>query len=167
MWFITYFLVGKKNDIELYCVKCDSASRPTTVHKRATCRLCNASVIYQCKICIKRYAFLSSLYNHLKECNIEPRYKCSQCDYKSKRKGDLKKHVQTKHSINKCTQCDTIFKGSFALRKHQVNECVNEAMLKCNCCSFKTISNTQLMKHIRREHNSRYNICVLNAVRNT
>ena len=86
---------------------------------------------------------------------MEPQYKCSQCDYKAKQKISLQLHLQRKHSIKKCTQCDKIFKDYFALRKHQLNECVNEAMLNCNCCSYKTISNTQLMKHICREHNSR------------
>ena len=58
--------------------------------------------------------------------------------------------------MKKCRQCDKIFKDYFALRKHQRSECINEAILKCNYCSYKTIFKTLFKKHIRLEHNSRY-----------
>ena len=155
---MTYFLAARMKDIELYCVKCDKISSRTTTSNGQICGLCKTSVIYRCRICKKPYAHRQSIYKHLKyECsNVEPQFKCSQCSYKAKQKFHLQKHVQRKHSIKKCTECGEIFKGSFALRKHQVNECVNEAMLKCNRCSYKSIFKTQLEKHIRREHNSRY-----------
>ena len=156
--FMTYFLVDRKRDIEVYCDKCTNTSRSSTNDIRETCELCNAYVIYQCRICKKHYTDLSLIYRHLRnECiNIEPPFKCNQCDYKTKRKVDLKRHVQIMHSIKKCRQCDKIFKDYFALRVHQRSECINEAMLKCNYCSYKTIFKTPLMKHIRFEHNSRY-----------
>ena len=153
-----HFSADRKQEIELYCVKCDNISRPTTMLNRQTCALCNASVIFQCKICKKRYTHINSIYNHISyECsNVESQYKCSQCEYKAKRKANLTRHVKLKHSIKKCSDCAKNFKDSFALKKHQINECVNEAMLKCNCCSYKSIFKTQLKKHIRLKHNSRY-----------
>ena len=100
IWFMTYFLVNTKKNIEVYCVKCDNISSPATVCKRQTCRVCGTSAIYQCKICNRRYTNPHSIYNHVRnECiNVEPQYKCSQCDYKSKRKADLQRHIKTKHS---------------------------------------------------------------------
>ena len=131
---MTYFLVGRKRDFEVYCDTCKNTSRSLTNDTRETCGLCNAYVIFQCRICKKQYTFRQSIYRHLKnECiNIEPQYKCSQCDYKAKQKAVLQRHVKLKHSIKKCPDCGKNFKDSFALRKHQLNECVNKAMLKCN-----------------------------------
>ena len=103
-----------------------------------------------------------SIYKHLKyEClNVDPQYKCSQCDYKAKQKGNLQTHVKKIHSIRKCTGCCEIFKHAVALRQHEQYKCSKKSMHKCNCCSYKSIFKTQLEKHIRREHNSRY-ICSL------
>ena len=153
-----HFSVDRNKNIDIYCVKCDNKSSPTTINSGQTCELCNSLVIYQCRICKKPYTYRQSIYRHLKnECiNIEPQYKCSQCDYKAKQKAVLQRHVKLKHSIKKCPDCGKNFKDSFALRKHQLNECVNKAMLKCYCCSYKSIFKSQLENHIRFEHNSRF-----------
>ena len=155
-----YFLVDRKEEIQLYCGKCHISSRPAILYKREICELCNTCLTYQCKLCRKQYTRINSLYKHLQnECvNIEPRYQCSQCIYKGRQKEHLQMHVKRMHSIKKCTECGNIFKHSFALREHQLHKCLNNGMLQCNCCSYKSIFKTQLKKHIRLEHNSRY-IC--------
>ena len=153
-----HFSANRKKDIELYCVKCDNISSLTTTSDGQICGLCKTSVIYQCKICKKQYIHIHSIYRHLKnECiNIEPQYKCSQCDYKAKQKAVLRRHVKLKHSIKKCTECAKNFKDSFTLKIHQLHKCSSKPMFKCYCCSYKSILKTQLKKHMRLEHNSRY-----------
>ena len=176
-----YFLVDRKKDIELYCVKCDNISKSTILCKRNTCGVCKTCLAYQCKICKKRYIHRESVYNHLKnECiNVEPKFKCSQCDYKAKRKAHLRSHVKLKHSIRKCdfcsykstsiwklnkhirlehsssctcSQCGKKYTHLRHFKNHQKNLCGSELYFECNHCSYSTIFKSSMLRHIKGQH---------------
>ena len=165
----------------MHCVKCGNIYCPTALWKKKICRVCNASVIYQCKICNKQYTNPRSAYNHLKyECiNDEPQYKCSQCEYKAKRKDTLRRHEMRKHSIKNCDFCfyKTIFKlqlkqhislehsSSYmcslcgkrymylkSFNNHQKSVCGSELYFECNHCSFSTNYKFNLKVHIKSKH---------------
>ena len=175
-----HFSADRKQDIELYCIKCDTISRPTAMLNRQTCALCNASVICQCKICKKRYTNINSIYNHLNyECsNVEPQYKCSQCEYKAKRKSILRRHGKLKHRIRKCDFCSYKSRSIWKLNEHIYVEhnsrytcprcgknylnlqsfnnhkklCGFELHFECNHCSYSTNLKSNLKVHIKSQH---------------
>ena len=51
----------------------------------------------------------------------EPLHACDQCDYRSKRKGHLKRHMQEKHGPNEkiqCEFCHKVFKNERCFAQH-------------------------------------------------
>ena len=144
------------------------------------CGVSGTSVIYQCKICKKLYTHRETVYNHLKYyCNVEPQYKCSQCDYKAKQKAVLRRHVKTKHSIKKCdicsyrtmlqlqlknhvrlkhdyrymcSQCGKKYLYSKSFNNHKRNLCGSELYFERNHCSYSTNNKSHLRRHIRSLH---------------
>lgn len=51
-----------------------------------------------CVGCGKSYRQWGNLTRHIKfECGMLPRFGCTYCEYRSKRKGDVKKHIFGKH----------------------------------------------------------------------
>lgn len=55
----------------------------------------------KCMDCGRGYQLRTSLLNHLKyECGKDPQFKCPQCDYRSKLKGNIKGHVKRKHKAD-------------------------------------------------------------------
>lgn len=58
--------------------------------------------LHYCPRCNKPYVQKESLYAHVRyDCGKLPSLECTheQCNYKSKRKNNLKRHIQTKHGI--------------------------------------------------------------------
>lgn len=56
----------------------------------------------RCEKCGKIYTAKASLSNHLRyECGKSPQFFCKLCSYKSHRKGNLERHVFTRHNIDK------------------------------------------------------------------
>lgn len=53
---------------------------------------------FVCNICKKTYKYISTLKTHQKfECNMEPKFQCPVCPFKTKRKGNLNSHLSFKH----------------------------------------------------------------------
>ena len=52
--------------------------------------------------------------------DLAKHHQCNQCDYKATLKGDLLKHIQSKHEGVKfpCDQCDFKAKGKGQLLRH-------------------------------------------------
>ena len=51
----------------------------------------------------------------------EPLHRCDLCDYRSKRKGHLKRHMQEKHGPNEkiqCEFCHKVFKNERCFAQH-------------------------------------------------
>ncbi|KAG8259400.1 hypothetical protein J6590_014870 [Homalodisca vitripennis] len=56
---------------------------------------------FTCQICGKAYKYKKNLIRHVKhECNMEPKFTCTLCPFKSKQHGHLKIHMLKKHSMN-------------------------------------------------------------------
>ncbi|XP_044270630.1 longitudinals lacking protein, isoforms A/B/D/L isoform X3 [Tribolium madens] len=59
-------------------------------------------VFYKCPKCSNTYKHLASLNKHLKwECGMESQFKCSHCNYKSKRKDNYIRHTTLVHKLLK------------------------------------------------------------------
>lgn len=53
---------------------------------------------YACLVCSKAYKYKKNLMRHVKhECNMEPKYVCNLCPFKTKQQGHLKLHMIRKH----------------------------------------------------------------------
>ena len=53
---------------------------------------------YKCQKCKKSYRQPENLVHHKQyECNVEPKFFCNYCDYKSKRKYNLSRHMYLRH----------------------------------------------------------------------
>lgn len=60
----------------------------------------SASMQHGCPKCQRLYYHRRSMITHLKyECGKPPAYECIECDYKSKVKGNMKKHLMIKHNL--------------------------------------------------------------------
>ena len=121
-----------------------------------------------------------AIYSLENECvNIEPRYKCSQCEYKAKRKTNLRTHVKRKHSIKKCdfcsyktmlklqlnahirvehkprytcSQCGKKYVYLNSFNNHTKNLCRSGLHFECNHCSYSTIRKDNLKVHLNGQH---------------
>ncbi|EFN84257.1 Zinc finger protein 64-like protein, isoforms 1 and 2 [Harpegnathos saltator] len=59
--------------------------------------------------CSRAFSWKRNLTRHLKyECGLQPRFKCPYCDYYSKLKGNLKKHLIRRHKNRKAYVVDLI-----------------------------------------------------------
>ena len=57
---------------------------------------------FRCAKCSRSYQYKRSLINHLRfECGVEPKFKCNNCSYRCKIKGNLTKHILRCHKKNK------------------------------------------------------------------
>jgi hypothetical protein len=60
----------------------------------------HSPAIFVCDACGKVYRYYRNLQSHIRqECGKEPRILCPFCPYRTKIKGNLKKHIQIKHPV--------------------------------------------------------------------
>ncbi|KAG5900386.1 hypothetical protein JTB14_033834 [Gonioctena quinquepunctata] len=53
---------------------------------------------YQCTRCFKTYKHAHIMRRHMEfECGMEPKFQCSICGHKSKRKYEMTVHIRKKH----------------------------------------------------------------------
>jgi uncharacterized C2H2 Zn-finger protein/very-short-patch-repair endonuclease len=79
-------------------------------------------------------------------------YSCQQCDYVSKRLGDLKKHVKQVHDKIKdfrCPQCDYKTSRSGNLKQHIKDVHSKIKDFECHICDYKASQSISLTKHIK------------------
>ena len=87
--------------------------------------------------------------------NIEKTFKCDQCEYKSKNKGDLKKHVKIVHDQIKdikCEKCDYICSTITNLKQHikQIHDRIKD--VNCDICEYVCSTNSILKQHVKQKH---------------
>ena len=86
-----------------------------------------------------------------------PTFKCDDCDYVTKRKGDLGKHRLSKHTDpseidwQQCESCSTKCKTKGLLNKH-VSDRHGEKTFKCSDCEYATTTATNLKRHVTSVH---------------
>lgn len=60
--------------------------------------------MHTCNKCGRSYKYKASLYNHTTyECGQEKQFRCEICSYHTKRKGNLKKHMNIRHTATDVT----------------------------------------------------------------
>lgn len=87
---------------EFVCVICqEQFYSEWKLRKHIKDNICNQITEKMCSFCGKHYNLRSSLKRHIHECRREPHLYCyiENCDYKTKRKTNLKRHLYSIHSI--------------------------------------------------------------------
>ncbi|XP_069588832.1 zinc finger protein 142 [Ranitomeya imitator] len=83
---------------------------------------------------------------------------CEMCGFGCKRKAELHKHMQVKHSqspqitMYQCQHCNYQTKYKQTLRNHENGKHTKHREFRCALCSFRTFSNTSLFFHKRKSH---------------
>ena len=87
-------------------------------------------------------------------------FKCSECDYKCKKKDHLKLHLWCVHNIGegeifKCSVCNYESKINGNLKRHLwcVHNIGEGKIFKCNHCNFEGKTNENLKRHLWEVHN--------------
>ncbi|XP_078535359.1 zinc finger protein 142 [Lissotriton helveticus] len=83
---------------------------------------------------------------------------CEVCGFACKRKYELQKHKQAKHSQNyqmpvyHCQYCSYQSKYKQALHNHENCKHTKQKEFRCALCTYRTFSNTSLFLHKRKTH---------------
>lgn len=112
---------------------------------------------YQCNQCSYRCHRADQLSSH-KLRHQGKSLICEVCGFACKRKYELQKHMQAKHSQNyqvpvfQCQYCTYQTKYKQALLNHENCKHTKQKEFRCALCSYCTFSNTSLFFHKRKIH---------------
>ncbi|KAK9502422.1 hypothetical protein O3M35_011204 [Rhynocoris fuscipes] len=112
--------------------------------------------IFMCDHCEKSYKHKRHLAAHKKyNCGIEPRFKCSLCDYKSKHRYALNGHIAslTTSGMFACSNCNKLYKYKCNLLRHIKYECDKEPQFKCQQCPYRAKRQCSFRRHQAMKHN--------------
>lgn len=128
----------------------------------------------RCEICYKvyqKYSIIFHMEKHQKKSRrtYQDLYKCEDCDFKTKRKNNFTRHMETKHNtwninfdviqehfdqLNKnyeCPRCQKICKSYEEAANHlKVRNCKDENI--CKICNISFTMNQNLKAHRKRKH---------------
>ena len=161
--------MSKTHDgLKVYCIQCDySAARRDTllVHVRKVhegrgfpCEQCN--YIAGTKQHLERH--VKTVHHGFKRTSTpkkksdpdeEVLWPCDFCDYKTKRRYELKSHFAAEHEGKRfsCELCDFSAKRRDKLNLH--TKVVHEGLgKKCDYCDYKAGTNQHLLRHLRSKH---------------
>lgn len=95
---------------------------------------------------------------HVKfDCNKEPSYKCTKCDFKTTRSKYLQLHEERQHTkvhpedYHECAKCGKKYKRQPDKIVHEKN-CGVEPHIKCDKCDYKTHNRRNLRFHVTKKH---------------
>lgn len=143
-------------------------------------------LLYECQNCNKAYSSKASFSNHLRlRCNkirkcsfcdqeipdgltYRDHYLtcpnrhilyCDYCDYSTKYKSVLSRHISTYHNIDEtavefheCLKCRKTYKSKAALNRHLNLECNKEPCFFCKKCNYSTKFKHNLARHVKIKH---------------
>ncbi|XP_023313361.1 putative uncharacterized zinc finger protein 814 [Trichogramma pretiosum] len=105
------------------CLACNSDSPYVRRETRKNCHVCRNPFKYRCGKCNRHYLSYTALSFHQRHlCDQEPKFFCSDCNYKTNHKGNLMNHIHNIHeqtNWEKCEHCGKMFKTRNYLRSHQ------------------------------------------------
>ncbi|XP_044736752.1 zinc finger protein 786-like [Chrysoperla carnea] len=117
---------------------------------------------YSCSNCLKAYKDRNTLQDHIRYiCGKEPSHFCPFCPFKSRLRGNLKKHIihnfgelfnEDSQRLFNCPKCQKTYKHKSALREHLLYTCGKAPAFSCPHCTHRTHLPGNLKKHILRRH---------------
>lgn len=114
---------------------------------------------YTCECCAASFYTLAELCNHKRKhnTNINKQFKCDLCEYKSRTKYSLKRHVKYHISGEKpycCKECGQFFTTKEKLTNHERVHYENKKY-SCPLCPKMFFCRRSVSKHVILKHNSK------------
>ncbi|XP_013195645.1 zinc finger protein 808 [Amyelois transitella] len=121
-------------------------------------RKCPTKVL-KCQVCDYTTVYKTGLIMHMIGHTTEKKYCCSECNYKSKYRNALTRHIRIEHQAGneapsepknkfKCDQCDYTANFKWNLKAHKRKHNI-EKQYKCDNCNFETAYRHNFLKHSR------------------
>ncbi|NXK47468.1 ZN142 protein, partial [Chauna torquata] len=156
MSYLSKHMLTHSNDKNFMCTECGYITKwkhYLNVHMRKH----TGDLRYQCNQCSYRCHRADQLSSH-KLRHQGKSLICEVCGFACKRKYELQKHMQAKHSQNyqvpifQCQYCAYQTKYKQALLNHENCKHTKQKEFRCALCSYCTFSNTSLFFHKRKIH---------------
>ncbi|KFQ57415.1 Zinc finger protein 142, partial [Pelecanus crispus] len=154
--YLSKHMLTHSNDKNFMCTECGYITKwkhYLNVHMRKH----TGDLRYQCNQCSYRCHRADQLSSH-KLRHQGKSLICEVCGFACKRKYELQKHMQAKHSQNyqvpifQCQYCTYQTKYKQALLHHENCKHTKQKEFRCALCSYCTFSNTSLFFHKRKIH---------------
>ena len=131
-----YLYESQENDNELGTKNSITKWEPKTVYDTNV----SDQSVFECNMCGRIMKTLIIWKRHMREVcnNMEKKYKCEKCAYKTNREGEFKKH--TKKNVH--------------WRTEKVNIQSIDWKLRCSKCAFRTQRQSAFQKHLNRNVHS-------------
>uniref|UniRef100_A0A8C6ZBS4 Zinc finger protein 142 n=1 Tax=Nothoprocta perdicaria TaxID=30464 RepID=A0A8C6ZBS4_NOTPE len=154
--YLSKHMLTHSDDKNFMCTECGYITKwkhYLNVHMRKH----TGDLRYQCNQCSYRCHRADQLSSH-KLRHQGKSLICEVCGFTCKRKYELQKHMQAKHSQNyqvpifQCQYCAYQTKYKQALLNHENCKHTKQKEFRCALCSYCTFSNTSLFFHKRKVH---------------
>ncbi|NWX98164.1 ZN142 protein, partial [Nothoprocta ornata] len=154
--YLSKHMLTHSDDKNFMCTECGYITKwkhYLNVHMRKH----TGDLRYQCNQCSYRCHRADQLSSH-KLRHQGKSLICEVCGFACKRKYELQKHMQAKHSQNyqvpifQCQYCAYQTKYKQALLNHENCKHTKQKEFRCALCSYCTFSNTSLFFHKRKVH---------------
>ena len=89
----------------------------------------------------------NNLYRHFQSKHLEKNIKCEECNFVTDRKDSLKIHIQAKHTLKKCNECQYTSLSFHDMKKHKDNQHEPDIFLSINSCIRKHGKLEEFMIH--------------------
>ncbi|XP_061465289.1 zinc finger protein 142 isoform X2 [Rhineura floridana] len=154
--YLSKHMLTHSDDKNYMCTECGYVTKwkhYLNVHMRKH----TGDLRYQCNQCPYRCHRADQLSSH-KLRHQGKSLICEVCGFACKRKYELQKHMQVKHSQNyqtpvfQCQYCSYQTKYKQALLNHENCKHTKQREFRCALCPYRTFSNTSLFFHKRKVH---------------
>ncbi|XP_005991822.1 zinc finger protein 142 isoform X2 [Latimeria chalumnae] len=154
--YLSKHMLTHSDDKNYMCTECGYVTKwkhYLNVHMRKH----TGDLRYQCNQCSYRCHRADQLSSH-KLRHQGKSLICEVCGFACKRKYELQKHMQAKHSEDyqipmfQCQYCSYQTKYKQALLNHENCKHTKQKEFRCALCPYKTFSNTSLFFHKRKVH---------------
>ncbi|XP_056610058.1 zinc finger protein 142 [Triplophysa dalaica] len=156
--YLSKHMLIHSNDKQHMCSECGYVTKwkhYLSVHMRKH----TGDLRYKCNQCPYRCHRIDQLNSH-KLRHQEKSLICEICAYSCKRKTELRRHMQLKHSthaeiqppVYQCKFCPYSTKHCQALHSHENCKHTRTRMFSCALCHYTTFSNTGLFLHKKKTH---------------
>ena len=182
------FKVHRDKDICHRCQLCDYSTKykkklDTHIEKKHNDDGdCEEDTQPLCVECGKQFQNARNLKRHQEEVHYGPEYNCDQCDYKSRRKRDLQKHVMYTHNTDPavkrpqwykykqsderftCPQCGQSFRKKSYVKEH-IERVHEQVKYICDQCDKVYSRRSHLRRHIEADHENKVKGCTFVSFR--
>ncbi|XP_043931171.1 zinc finger protein 142 [Protopterus annectens] len=154
--YLSKHMLTHSDDKNYMCTECGYVTKwkhYLNVHMRKH----TGDLRYQCNQCSYRCHRVDQLTSHKLRHQAKSLI-CEVCGFACKRKYELQKHTQMKHSQDyqmptfQCQYCTYQTKYKQALLNHENCKHTKQKEFRCALCSYRTFSNTSLFFHKRKIH---------------